>query len=134
MLLPDNADYSLRSAKAMMLGNGPAEEIRRRLSAAVGANPLAVAPLLARAGFELSWPDGDYRQAVRDMARVLELDPCNVAARISYADVLASLGMAAQAHEQYQESLKFDAALDKGNPKRMTAPQVEAVRRKMGQR
>lgn len=117
---PDNAVYPMRSARVLILGSGSSQEIRRRLAAAIAASPLSVAPYLTRANFELSRPGGDRSQALQDMRQALELNPCNVMARLSYAGILSNLGLNDQARREYRTAVQFNDALDKNNPKRLS--------------
>jgi O-antigen ligase len=148
-LVPYNADYAFRAARALHFSVGPAvpmtdpkadpkmidrlikqrNQILTWYALAISENPSLLAAYHLRAIFDLQQMDA--KVMIADFDKVLELNPNEVSLRLEYARDLAALQMPAEAKQQFELALKFNDQLDQAEPKRLTADEIEGIRKEM---
>ncbi len=131
--LPINADYAFRAARAMIMRDAPADEIRGRLALAIAGNKPKVEYYLTRAHYEMLRPpnDQDYRKVRADFESALRYDPYDVQTRLEFAKAM-ELDERTLAREQYQIALDNNDKLNADEPKRLTPEEVERIKQKIG--
>ncbi len=132
-LMPANADYEFRAARAYEWKNGPTPlELAQTvtwLSLAINGDRSNVGYYLNRAELEMRL--GNRNGAVEDFSRAIDLNPNDVAIRLQYAAALEKLGMFENARDEYQEALRYNDLLDATEPKRLSPEQVAGIQEKI---
>jgi tetratricopeptide (TPR) repeat protein len=126
-----NSDYAQRAAQAWTTLAGGDAQVRAMLAQAIASNPLDPGHRLLRARYMLQRHPDDQAQIREDFSRALAIDPNNVAVRIEYARALEQFGDAVGAKEQYRRALELDDKLDAAEPKRLSPPQRDEIRKKL---
>ena len=128
-----NADYVYRLARAMMLQQDDPKQVDAWLSQAIAANPMDVGYRTLRATFWLHQPPESQprQQIAADYRRVIELDPNNLQARLSFAGALESWGDTEAAKKEYQAALLVNDRYHPDEPKRLSAQEIERIKSKL---
>jgi hypothetical protein len=135
---PLNADYPYRAAQAYASSSNVFNQsVLDLLSLAMKHNPRAVDYPLMRAQYLLHTPDPSaFRaQIIKDLQRVVELDPAEISLRLQYADALAGFKAPedrAGAIHQYQEAIRYNDMLKPDEPKRLGESRLNEIRKKIG--
>jgi len=114
-----------------MLVNGPTLFVQGLLEAACSANPYSIKYLSLQAQYELSRADPDRPIVKRAYQRALELDPRSVSTRLEYAEGMMKIGDEAAALDQFKEALRYDDALPKDEPKRLSRGERDKVQKQI---
>jgi O-antigen ligase len=138
--MPLDADYAYRVGWSMnaaaVAGNhgGVPDDLRLQIAGyydlAIENNPSAIMPYLQQARLALG--AGDKQGVVDNFSRALQLNPNDVSIRLNFARALEALHQPARAKEQLETALRYDDMLDVGEPKRLSAEQIESIRREIG--
>jgi O-antigen ligase len=145
-IVPWNADYAFRAARALHFTVGPPvpmadprmidrviklrSQILSWYDVAISENPSMLAAYHMRAIFELQAMEA--KAMVADFDKVMELNPNEVSLRLEYARDLRALEMPSEAKEQFELALKYNDQLDQGEPKRLTADEIQKIRDEIG--
>ena len=131
-VLPYNADYPYRAARALQISIGPPVpltdpgqidrairlrgQIQTWYAIAIARDPTFLAAHHLRAIFALQMYDS--KQMIADFDRVLQLNPNEASLRLEYAHDLELLHLLPQAREQFKLALTYNQLLDPDDPKR----------------
>jgi hypothetical protein len=129
--VPFNADYAYRSARALIAGGAPPEQVKAALDVAIATDPASVMYRRTRADYELALPSPDAAAVRADFDRVLTLDPRNMRTRLDYAKVLEKLNDPKAAAEQYRKALEVNEGYDKTEPKRLSPDELARIQDKI---
>jgi tetratricopeptide (TPR) repeat protein len=124
--LPVNGDYAFRAAHAWRLA-GDADKARALFAAAVAARPNAAGYRVARAEFELEPPRQDWARARPELEAAVRLDPNDIATRIRLGEVLAALGLRAEARKEYETALRLNDQFTREEKKRLPEARVREI-------
>ncbi len=124
-LVPYDGEMVERAADAAARG-GDLGRAARLVTRAERVDPRLISARLLDASLRRSSGDVAGTRAAYDAA--VSLDPNDVPIRLQYADAMASLGQRSVAAAQYRAALAADAALPAGEPRRLSAAKVAAVR------
>jgi O-antigen ligase len=140
--VPYDAEYAFRAGRALHIEMGPEKlltdpgqlmkaaqdgpEIRALYEAAIGADPLMIAPYHLMGILALQ--TGNARELVNNYTRILELNPNEVSLRLEYARALEALNLRGLAREQFKLALQYNDELDAAEPKRLKSDELKAVR------
>lgn len=144
-ILPINADYAFRAARALHLSIGPPapltdpEQIDRAIrlrpqiqtwyDLAIDEDPAFLGAYHLRAVFDLQTQDA--KDMISDYEHVMDLNPNEVSLRLEYADGLRMMHLLPEAKKQYELALKYNDQLDKAEPKRLTPQRVAEIEREI---
>jgi hypothetical protein len=141
--VPFNADYAFRAARALHMSidalpvplTDPtqvalADKARIRIlgwyGVAIDQDPSDIDAYHWRAIFLLQLLDPS--RMIADWEKIMELNPNQVSLRLEYARDLEAFNHLPQAKAQFKLALAFNDQLDKAEPKRLTAKQVQEIR------
>ncbi|MEO6434757.1 MAG: O-antigen ligase family protein [Tepidisphaeraceae bacterium] len=130
-IVPWNADYAFRSARALMLAGTPPPRIKAMLDVAIATDRTNVMYLQTRAEYEMRLPMPDAPAALADFERALKLDPNNVPTRLDYAAALAKFNQPPAAVAQFRESLRRNDLLDATEPERLTRERIGEIEKQI---
>jgi O-antigen ligase len=122
-----NSDYAYRRAEVAIAGRQSPGEIRAGLQAALFIDPTNVKAARTLGQFEIRQANPDAVAFSAAYERVLALDPCDVQARVEYADGLMRLGEADKAAAEYRDALRLNDLYDITEPKRLSAEEVTRI-------
>ncbi len=121
-LMPFNADYAARAARAFLLAHQSLGDIRELLDKAITIDPSSSIFLLNRGRLEIvAGPEGDRESGLTFMARGVGLNPNGLELQVEYASALENAGHSEAAREQIRRVLAIDAAMDPTEPRRLEA-------------
>jgi tetratricopeptide (TPR) repeat protein len=123
-----NSAYPMQAARVLTIALAKPDEIRVLLDQAIHLNPQSGQQYFIRAQFELQQPSPNRDQVIKDMNRVIELNPNDVQIRLAYAMILQSFGMAHESAAQLRAALHYNDLLDATEPKRLSEETVEQIR------
>lgn len=126
--VPYNSDYAFRAA-ILRISERQLDPAADLISAAIAANPATPDAFVWRAQLALASPHHDVSAARADMEKALALDPHSVDLHKRYGEMLTRLDLRADATAQYQLALDANEGLDSHDAKRLSAVEVEALRR-----
>ncbi|MFN4244050.1 MAG: O-antigen ligase family protein [Tepidisphaerales bacterium] len=134
-VVPWNAEYAMKSARAWLVGRMSLVNIREMLDAAIAADPRHVRYRLDRARLELllAGDEADLDRALTELETATRLNPTDVPIRLEYAEALLRAGRVGEAVGQWRLALSYDDRLDPTEPKRMTAQQRASVERRIAE-
>jgi O-antigen ligase len=117
-----NSDYAFRAARLSLMAQAPEGQTQVLLAKAIAANPMDPNAYMTRAEHELRKPaaEQDKEQLLRDMYRVVELDPNNVESHLRLAHVYQLKGDTKSARREIDIAREKNALLDPANPKRLS--------------
>jgi tetratricopeptide (TPR) repeat protein len=143
-MVPYNADYKFQLARAEVTAladlpgipdpnardaaAGRYRSVGADIAAAIRADPTRINALLLEAENPPAGPRAG-QVTVRDFDAAVRLDPNDVGIRREYGEALDRMGRRGKAAAQYRAALAADAALPAGEPKRLPADQVAALRK-----
>jgi tetratricopeptide (TPR) repeat protein len=122
-----NSDYQYRRALVLISERNLPLQIREALETALYIDPTNVKAARTRGQFEIRQPHPDPAAFAAAYDRALALDPCDVQARVEYADGLVRLGQMDRAATEYRTALRLNDQYDITEPKRLSAQEVARI-------
>jgi O-antigen ligase/tetratricopeptide (TPR) repeat protein len=145
LLIPYNADYAFRAARALHLQVGPPQpltnpaqidlsiKLRNRIllwyGTAIQADPSFLGAYHLRAIYWLQLDEP--AKMIADFDKVLELNPNEVSLRLEYARSLEMVHLFPEATHQLELALHYNELLDKAEPKRLPPDQVAEIQKEI---
>jgi O-antigen ligase len=145
LILPINADYAFRAARALQISLGAAApltdpgqiglaaKLRERIliwyTLAIQEDPSFLGAYHLRGIFWLQL--GEPERMIADFEKVMELNPNEVSLRLEYAHGLEVLHLLPEAKRQFKLALSYNDLLDRNEPKRLSADQVAKIEKEM---
>jgi hypothetical protein len=141
--VPYNADYAFHAGSALhyevagLLASHRVSVIPQQMrleilayyGLAIDRDPSDITAYIARGEFSVLI--GDPQQMMADFDKALELNPNEVSIHREYAVALKQLGLPQKAVEQLQLALAMNDQLDKDEPKRLSAEQLEIIHKQI---
>jgi tetratricopeptide (TPR) repeat protein len=122
-----NSDYLYRRAEVAIAARQSPGEIRAGLQGALLLDPTNVKAARTLGQFEIRQANPDVVDFSAAYERALALDPCDVQARVEYADGLMRLGETDKAAAEYREALRRNEGYDVTEPKRLSAGETARI-------
>jgi len=145
LVLPTNADYAFRAARALQMSLGPpaplsdpqqierAITLRNRIlvwyAVAIQSDPSFLGAYHLRGIFWLQMSEA--QRMIADFDKVMELNPNEVSLRLEYARSLEMLHLLPEAKQQFELALSYNGLLDKNEPKRLSPDKAAEIEKEM---
>ena len=123
-----NGDYAFRTARAMVLGGYPPDQVRAMLGLATERSPMNPAYPRLLAEYELRQASPDQSLVAGAYERVVALDPNDVSAHLDFARALEKFGRNDDARRQYEEAIRLNDLMDPAEPERLSRHKIEEIR------
>jgi O-antigen ligase/tetratricopeptide (TPR) repeat protein len=128
---PLNGAYAYHASQLRQQTDLPLGMAIDDLNLAIRADPFNTGYYIQRAELELRQPAPDRKRAEQDYRRALEQDPNDIPNHLRFAQLLEQWNQPAAARTQYEDALRINDALEKGDPRRLSPARVGEIQEKL---